>query len=75
MPRQHCSNLADIAQEKSWANIKQKNKIVQNNDIVLLNLINFFIKSRLFLFLMFLYHLSIIFTISHSIYVALSQYL
>ena len=30
MPLQHCKNLSDIAQEKSWANIEQKDKIVPN---------------------------------------------
>ena len=31
MRRQHSSNFADIAQEKSRTNIEQKDKIVQNN--------------------------------------------
>ena len=31
MPLQHCSNLADIAQGKSRANIEQKDEIVRNN--------------------------------------------
>ena len=30
MPRQHWKNLPDIAQDKSRANIEQKDKIVQN---------------------------------------------
>ena len=30
MPRQHCTNFPDIAQEKSRANIEQKDKIGQN---------------------------------------------
>ena len=34
MSRQHCSNLADIAKEKSQANIEEKDKIVRNNDMV-----------------------------------------
>ena len=32
MPRQHCWNLADIAREKSRANIEQKDKIVWNSN-------------------------------------------
>ena len=28
---QHCTNLPNIAQEKSRANIEQKDKIVRNN--------------------------------------------
>ena len=32
---QHWTNFLDIAQEKSWANIEQKDKIVWNIDIAL----------------------------------------
>ena len=32
MPHQHCTNFPDIAQEKSWANIEQKDKIVRNSN-------------------------------------------
>ena len=32
MPRQHCTNFPEIAQEKSRANIEQKDKIVRNTD-------------------------------------------
>ena len=28
---QHCTNFPDIAQEKSWANIEQKDKTVRNS--------------------------------------------
>ena len=35
MPRQHCTNLHDIAQEKSRANIEQKDKIVRNKSNIL----------------------------------------
>ena len=34
MQRQHCINFTDIAQEKAWANIEQKGKIVRNNAMV-----------------------------------------
>ena len=30
MPCKHCSNLADIPQEKSWTNIEQKDKMERN---------------------------------------------
>ena len=30
IPRQHCTKSPDIAQEESWANIEQKDKIVRN---------------------------------------------
>ena len=33
MPRKHCRNFPDIAQEKSRANIEQKDKILRNMDI------------------------------------------
>ena len=33
MSHQHCSNLADIAQKKSRADIEQKYKILRNKDI------------------------------------------
>ena len=34
MPHQHCTSFPDIAQEKSRANIEQKDKIVQNNNTI-----------------------------------------
>ena len=34
MPRKQCSILIDIAEEKSRANIEQKDKIVRNTDIL-----------------------------------------
>ena len=34
MQRQHCINFTDIAQEKAWANIEQKDKTVRNNAMV-----------------------------------------
>ena len=33
MPRQHYTNLPEIAQEKSRANIEQRYRIVRNNPI------------------------------------------
>ena len=33
MPHQHYTNFPDIAQEKSRANIEQKDKIVRSKDI------------------------------------------
>ena len=33
IPRQHCTNFTDIAQEKSGANIEQKDKIARNKSI------------------------------------------
>ena len=33
MTRQHCTNFPNIAQEKSRANIGQKDKIVRNKNI------------------------------------------
>ena len=36
MPRQHCTNFLDIVQEESQANIEQKDKIVQNRDVLVL---------------------------------------
>ena len=32
MPRQHCTNFPDIAQEESWANTEQKDKIARNRN-------------------------------------------
>ena len=36
MLRQHCTNFPEIAQEKSRANIEQKDKIIRNTDIDLI---------------------------------------
>ena len=33
MPRQHYTNFPEIAQEKSGANIEQRDRIVRNNPI------------------------------------------
>ena len=35
MPRQHCTNFPNIAQENSWANFEQKDKIVRNKSFPL----------------------------------------
>ena len=35
MPRQHCTNFPNIAQETFQANIEQKGKIVRNRNMTL----------------------------------------
>ena len=35
MSHQHCTNFPHIAQENSWANFEQKDKIVWNDSIKL----------------------------------------
>ena len=72
-----CQHLANIAQEKSRASIEQKDKIVWNNIVhaFWIWLIFSFYLDCSYFSCSCIYNLSIIFAISHSIHVVLSEYL
>ena len=71
-----CKYHINIAQEKSWANIEQKDKLIRNNDIVQacwsLLIFLFYHDCSYFSCLSIIYHF---FAILRSIHVVLSQYL
>ena len=69
--------LLNLQKKISWANIEQKDKLVWNNDIVhacWIWLTFLFYHDCSYFSCFLVYHLSIIFAISHSVHVLLSQY-